>query len=77
VVNRTATFVFVIDDRYYGVITAFVHGPEAAGFGFTSSLPAQIFKTLAPTLSPLLASDPLTSAGVTGVVLANGGEDRL
>ena len=54
VVNRTATFVFVIDDRYYGVITAFVHGPEAAGFGFTSSLPAQIFKTLAPTLSPLL-----------------------
>ncbi|MEX2208146.1 MAG: transglycosylase domain-containing protein [Myxococcota bacterium] len=77
VVNRTATFVFVIDDRYYGVITAFVHGPEAAGFGFTSSLPAQIFKTLAPSLSPLLASDPLTSAGVAGVVLADGGEDRL
>ena len=55
VVNRTATFVFVIDDRFYGVITAFVHGPEAASFAFTSSLPAQIFRTLAPTLSPLLA----------------------
>ena len=56
VVNRTATLVFVIDDRYYGVITAFVHGPDAAGFGFTSSLPAQIFKVLAPTISPLLTT---------------------
>jgi membrane peptidoglycan carboxypeptidase len=64
VVNRTATFVFVIDDRYYGVITAFVQGPEAANFAFTSSLPAQIFKTLAPTLSPLLDSDSGARAGV-------------
>ncbi len=77
VVNRTATFVFVIDDRYYGVVTAFVHGPDAASFAFTSSLPAQIFKTLAPTLSPLLGSDSRTRAGVAGVVLADGGQDRL
>ncbi len=76
VVNRTATFVFLIDDRFYGVITAFVHGPDAAGFGFTSSLPAQIFRTLAPTLSPLLTSEPLPSARVGGVVLADGGQDR-
>jgi membrane peptidoglycan carboxypeptidase len=54
VVNRTATFVFLIDDRFYGVITAYVHGPDAAAFAFTSSLPAQLFRTLAPTLSPLL-----------------------
>jgi len=82
VVNRTATFVFLIDDRYYGVITAFVHGPEAANFGFTSSLPAQIFKTLAPTLSPLITAGPAPvasapGAGVGGVVLADGGQDRL
>jgi membrane peptidoglycan carboxypeptidase len=56
VVNRTATFVFVIDDRFYGVVTTYVHGPEAAHFAFTSSLPAQIFRALAPTLSPLLAT---------------------
>ena len=55
VVNRTATFVFLIDERYYGVITAYVHGPDAAAFAFTSSLPAQLFKMLAPTISPLLA----------------------
>ncbi len=55
VVNRSATFVFTIDDRFYGVITAYVHGPDAAAFAFTSSLPAQLFRTLAPTLSPLLA----------------------
>jgi membrane peptidoglycan carboxypeptidase len=54
VVNRTATFVFLIDDRFYGVITAYVHGPDAAAFAFTSSLPAQLFRTLAPKLSPLL-----------------------
>jgi membrane peptidoglycan carboxypeptidase len=58
VVNRTATFVFLIDDRFYGVITAYVHGPDAAAFAFTSSLPAQLFRMLAPTLSPLLAEPP-------------------
>jgi len=62
VVNRTATFVFLIDDRFYGVITAYVHGPDAAAFAFTSSLPAQLFKTLAPKLSPLLAEPPLDVA---------------
>ena len=58
VVNRTATFVFLIDDRFYGVITAYVHGPDAANFAFTSSLPAQLFKALAPKLSPLLVEPP-------------------
>ncbi len=68
VVNRTATFIFVIDDRFYGVITAYVHGPDAASFGFTSSLPSQIFKTLAPTLSPLLGRpEPRAPAEPTDV----------
>ncbi len=58
VVNRTATFVFLIDDRYYGVVTALVQGPDAASFSFTSSLPTQIFKVLAPTLSPLTRAAP-------------------
>jgi len=54
VINRTATFVFFIDDRFYGVVTAFVPGEQAAGYSFTSSLPVQIFKDLAPTLQELL-----------------------
>ena len=55
-VSRTATFVFTIEDRLYGVVTAHVAGPAAEGYGFTSSLPVQLFRMLAPELAgPLLA----------------------
>ncbi len=53
-VNRTATFAFLIGDRFYGVVTAHVTGPEAADYGFTSSLPVQLFVSLAPILRPLI-----------------------
>jgi len=56
VVNRTATFAFMIGDRYFGTITAFVPGPDAAQYGFTSSLPVAILKALGPKLMPLLDS---------------------
>ncbi|MFV3076475.1 transglycosylase domain-containing protein [Niveispirillum fermenti] len=61
VVNRTATFVFYIGDRFFGVITAHVHGPEAAEYRFTSALPAQLLKILAPALNPLLNDDTQTA----------------
>jgi membrane peptidoglycan carboxypeptidase len=48
--NRTAAFVFYIGDRYFGVITAYVQGREAANYRFTSALPVTILKLLAPTL---------------------------
>jgi membrane peptidoglycan carboxypeptidase len=48
--NRTAAFVFYIGDRYFGVITAYVQGREAANYHFTSALPVTILKLLAPTL---------------------------
>jgi membrane peptidoglycan carboxypeptidase len=54
-VDRTATVVFFIGDRFYGTITAFVSGMAADGYGFTSSLPVQILKMLGPTLAPLIA----------------------
>ena len=54
VVNRTATFVFFIGDRYYGTMMAYVHEPYAARYKFTSALPSQLLKTLAPALMPLL-----------------------
>ncbi len=54
-VNRTATLVFYIGDRYYGVITAYVMGRQAANYDFTSSLPAAILKLMAPSIDPLLA----------------------
>ncbi|MBP7253200.1 MAG: transglycosylase domain-containing protein [Alphaproteobacteria bacterium] len=54
VVNRTATLVFYIGDRFFGSITAFVSGEQAANYHFTSALPSQMLRALAPSLSPLL-----------------------
>lgn len=48
--SRTATFVFYIGQRYFGVITAYVQGKEAANYKFTSALPVAIMRVLAPTL---------------------------
>src|SRR6266498_5610731 len=48
--NRTATFLFYIGDRYFGVITAYVQGREAENYHFTSSLPVTLLKLLAPTI---------------------------
>jgi membrane peptidoglycan carboxypeptidase len=56
VMNRTATFVFMIGDRHFGTITAFVPGADAAQYGFTSALPIAILKSVAPKLMPLLDS---------------------
>jgi hypothetical protein len=54
VVSRTATVVFFIGERFFGNLTVYVPGPMAADFGFTSSLPAQLLKAMAPALQPLL-----------------------
>lgn len=50
-VSRTAGFVFYLGDRWFGVITASVAGPNAADYVFTSSLPLAALKLLAPTLT--------------------------
>ncbi|HET9663858.1 MAG TPA: glycosyl transferase family 51, partial [Burkholderiales bacterium] len=51
-VNRTATFVFFIGERHFGVITAYVPGALADNYDFTSGLPVQILKIMAPRLAP-------------------------
>ncbi len=50
VVSRSGSFVFYIGDRYFGTSVAYVAGPKAADYKFTSALPVQILKVLAPTL---------------------------
>ncbi|MGE5470582.1 MAG: transglycosylase domain-containing protein [Bacteroidota bacterium] len=52
--NRTATFVFYLGPRHFGTLTAYVIGPEAGSYGFTSALPVQILKSMGPLLLPLL-----------------------
>jgi membrane peptidoglycan carboxypeptidase len=53
-VNRTATFVFFIGDRYFGAITASVLGSQAEDYQFTSALPVMLLKLLAPILNTRL-----------------------
>ncbi|MFM0740890.1 transglycosylase domain-containing protein [Paraburkholderia xenovorans] len=67
-VNRSATFVFVMGNRFYGTLTAWVHEPYAARYEFTSALSVQLLKSLAPVLQPLLKEQqPATTASVTKV----------
>lgn len=62
VVSRAATFVFTLDDRYFGTVTAYVPGPEAARFHFTSALPVRIAGLLMPTFEQLARASTLTAS---------------
>ena len=68
-VDRTATFVFYIEDRFFGVLTAFVPGKEAGEYEFTSSLPVAILKILAPDIERQWPQPKNTSPG-KGIMLA-------
>ena len=54
-VDRAATFVFLIDERFFGTVTAYVAGRQAAQYEFTSALPVRVLGLLMPTLSPLIS----------------------
>ena len=57
VVSRTGTLVFYIGERYFGTMMAYVREPYAAHYKFTSAMPAQLLKAMAPALLPLLNDD--------------------
>jgi membrane peptidoglycan carboxypeptidase len=69
-INRTATFVFYIGDNHFGTLTAFVPGRAAEGFRFTSALPVQVLKGMAPILNPYLAPGSHTQCAAPGQVVA-------
>ncbi|WP_415845350.1 transglycosylase domain-containing protein [Stutzerimonas zhaodongensis] len=52
--NRTATFVFYLGPNHFGTLTAYVPGRGADSFRFTSALPVQVLKGMAPILQPYL-----------------------
>ena len=56
VVDRTATFVFFLGDRFFGTITAYVPGAIAGNYHFTSAIAVQLLKAIEPQLDPLLRS---------------------
>ena len=65
-VDRTATFVFFLGDKFYGTITAYVRGKESGDYHFTSALAVQLLKSLAPDLQPLLGTAPAPVAALRG-----------
>ena len=67
VLNRTATFVFFIGERHFGTLTAYVPGPEAADYRFTSALPAQILKSMAPLVAQAITSPTRCGAEAAAV----------
>lgn len=54
IVGRSATFVFLIGDRYFGTVMVYAQEPFAAKYRFTSALPVQLLKSLLPTILPML-----------------------
>ncbi len=54
--DRTASFAFYVGDRYFGVITASVEGSAAVDYRFTSELPLEVLKLLAPLIEQRLAA---------------------
>jgi membrane peptidoglycan carboxypeptidase len=67
-VGRAAAFAFFIGDRFFGVITAHVPGERARQYKFTSALPTQVLRILAPALQPLLTSPPPAPPGAAQVI---------
>lgn len=64
-VSRTATFVFYLGDRFYGVATADVDVPDARRYAFTSGLPVRVVRLLLPELAALLGpAEPHGDAAV-------------
>ncbi|HYZ23834.1 MAG TPA: transglycosylase domain-containing protein [Rhodopila sp.] len=73
-VDRTATFVFFVGDRFYGTITAYIAGREAGQYSFTSALAVQVLRVLEPALRPLFRLPETQEARSTG--LRVGAADR-
>lgn len=66
--NRTASFVFFLGDRFFGTLTAYVAGSDAASYRFTSSLPVQVLKFLAPAIEPLFAREKSHEEGTPKII---------
>jgi membrane peptidoglycan carboxypeptidase len=77
VVDRSATLVFFIGERYFGTMMAYVHEPYASKYKFTSALPAQLLKVLTPVLRPLVDGDACSAAQASSIRIDSVGRARL
>jgi hypothetical protein len=51
-------FAFLVGERHFGVVTAYVAGPSAAEYRFTSALPLEVLRALEPAIAPLVGATP-------------------
>jgi membrane peptidoglycan carboxypeptidase len=72
-INRTATFVFYIGDNHFGTLTAYVPGRAAESFKFTSALPVQVLKGMAPILNRYLEPGAYTQCKAPATAQLNAG----
>jgi membrane peptidoglycan carboxypeptidase len=70
VLNRTATFVFYLGSHHFGTLTAYVEGSPADKFRFTSALPVQVLKGMAPLLAPYLEPEARTQCQADPALLS-------
>jgi membrane peptidoglycan carboxypeptidase len=64
-VSRAGVFVFMLGDRYFGTLSAYVMGEAAERYRFTSALPVQVLKALTPVLSRHLGEACVFAPGET------------
>jgi hypothetical protein len=65
--NRTAAFVFMLGDRFFGTLLVYTQEPNAASKQYTSALAVRVFRNLAPAIRPLLV-EPAASGTAPAAV---------
>ena len=74
-INRTASFVFVVGERYFGMISAYVDGEAAGDYSFTSSLALQAFRNVADAIEPMVRAGEAQGTLAAQDAAADGAED--
>jgi cell division protein FtsI/penicillin-binding protein 2 len=61
-ISRSAVFPFIVGDRYFGMVTAYVQGPQSSNYEFTSALATDIFRSLRLVIMSLIEESTRTEA---------------
>ena len=69
-VHRTATFVFLLDEDFFGTLTVFVSGEPSGDFRFTSALPTRLLETLYPSFQHLIDARRKKSPHLASALMA-------
>jgi membrane peptidoglycan carboxypeptidase len=57
-ISRSATFVFLLGERFFGTLTVYVGEPDARKYSFTSALAVRTLRALGPQVAAMVTDDP-------------------